>query len=78
MEKFKIEKIEGTIAFIDCLEVEQINTNDFIIFRIDERIALEEIQRIIQGLQFKGVKKTFIIVPKQVEYCVFKKEASNA
>ena len=74
MEKYKIEKIEGTIAFLECLEVEQINTTDFIIFRIEEGVALEEIKRIIDGLKLQGIKKTFIVLPKQVEYCVFRKE----
>jgi fructose-specific phosphotransferase system component IIB len=73
MQKFKIEKLEGTIAYIESLEVEQINTADFIIFRVDEGIALEEVKRIIDGLKLKGITKTFLILPKQIEYCVFKK-----
>ena len=53
--------------------MEQINTQDFIIFRIDENIEVKEIERIIEGLKQKGVKKIFIILPKGIEYCVFNK-----
>lgn len=73
MEKYKIEKLEGTIAYIESLEVEQINTADFIIFRVEGCIAVEEVKRIIAGLLSRGSKKTFLILPKHIEYCVFKK-----
>jgi hypothetical protein len=73
MEKFKIEKLEGTIAFVDAIEIEQINTSDFIIFRVEEGIDLDEVKRIIADLKLKGIKKTFLILPKQIEYCIFKK-----
>jgi len=73
MEKFKIEKLEGTIAFIESFEIEQINTSDFIIFRVEEGVAIEEVKRIIADLKLKGIEKTFLILPKQIEYCVFKK-----
>lgn len=74
MDKLKIEKLEGTIAYITGLVVEQINTDDFIIFRIDNNIAQQEIMNIISNLKAKGVKKTFLVLPKDIEYCVFKKE----
>jgi hypothetical protein len=73
MQKYKIEKLEGIIAHIEGFEIEQINTSDFIIFRVEEGVALEEVKIIIDGLKLKGIKKTFLILPKQIEYCVFKK-----
>ncbi len=73
MEKYKIEKLEGTIAFIKGFQIEQINTANFIIFRVEEGVAIEEVRRIIAGLQHQGVKKAFLILPKTIEYCVFKK-----
>lgn len=75
MYKYKIEKPEGTIAYIEGLEIEQINTADFIIFRIEDELGVPEIQRIISGLKSQGCKKTFLILPKHIEYCVFKKES---
>jgi biopolymer transport protein ExbD len=74
MEKFRIKKLEGTIAYVTGLKMEQINTSDFIIFKIDNNIAKEEIMNIIASLKAKGVKKTFIVLPKEIEYCVFEKE----
>lgn len=73
MEKFKIEKIDGTIAYIDGLEIEQINTPDFIIFKIDNDIDLKAVQDVIYQLKEKGIRKTFLILPKTIDYCVFKK-----
>ena len=72
MEKFKIEKLEGTIAFVQTLKVEQINTKDFIIFRVEDDADVNEIKDIINKLKLKGVDKTFLILPKTIEYCVFK------
>lgn len=74
MTKLKIKKLEGTIAYLEGLEVEQINASDFIIFKIEEGIDLQGIKDIIKKLQEKGVKKTFLILPKSIDYCVFKEE----
>ena len=73
MQKLKIKKIEGTIAYIEGLEVEQINAPDFIIFKIEEGMNPQGIKDIIKKLQEQGIKKTFLILPKGVDYCVFKK-----
>ena len=73
MQKLKIKKIEGAIAYIEGLEVEQINTPDFIIFKIEDGMNPQGIKDIIKKLQEKGVKKPFIILPKSIDYCVFKK-----
>jgi hypothetical protein len=73
MEKYKIEKLEGIIAYVVGFKIEQINTADFIIFRVEEGVAIEEVKRIIDNLKLKGVDKTFLILPKTIEYCVFKK-----
>lgn len=77
MPKFKIEKIEGTIAYLEGTEIEQINTPDFIIFRVNSDADVEVAQQICNELKLKGVKKTFLILPKGVEYCVFKKGDKN-
>lgn len=74
MEKFRIEKLEGTIAFVQSIKVEQINTKDFIIFRVEDNTDIDIIKDIIDKLKLKGVDKTFLILPKTIEYCVFKKE----
>ena len=74
MEKLKIKKIEGTIAYIEGSEVEQINTADFIIFKIDEGMNPQGIKDIIKKLQERGIKKIFIVLPKGVDYCVFKQK----
>ena len=73
MEKFKIKKLEGTIAYIEGKEIEQINTADFIIFRVDTMIDTGVVREMAADLKAKGVKKTFLILPKTVEYCVFEK-----
>jgi len=72
-EKLKIEKLEGTIAYVTGIEIEQINTNDFIIFKVSSNDDLQVINNIIGQLKAKGVKKNFIILPKTIEYCVFRK-----
>jgi len=77
MPKFKIEKLEGTIAYITGTEIEQINTSDFIIFRIDDKVVVEEVRRICADLKAKGVKMNFLILPKGIEYCVFGKGDKN-
>ncbi len=73
MQKLKIKKIEGTIAYIEGKEAEQINAPDFIIFKIGKGMDPQGIKDIIKKLQGQGINKTFLILPKSIDYCVFEK-----